>query len=141
MKTTQLILLIIIVNLNVVYAQRSDNLAPWGILAMNKGKWNGVQLVPEEFITKATSRILYTGDDDVYGGGKEVSNQEYGYYWWSADLKVGNKSYFSSSAQGGGGQYIILIEELDLMVVVTAHNNDNSTLQLIAERILPAFIK
>lgn len=113
----------------------------WGTLAMNKGKWNGEQLIPEAFIAKATSRLFYTGDDDVYGGGKDVSNQGYGYFWWSADLKVGNKSYFSASAQGGGGQYIILIKELDLMVVVTAHDNDNSTLQIMAERILPAFIQ
>ena len=40
----------------------------------------------------------------------------------------------------GGGQYIILVEELDLLVVVTASENDNSTLQIVAERILPAFL-
>lgn len=119
----------------------SRDMVKWGTLAMNKGKWNDEQLVPEAFLAKATSRILLTGDDDVYGGGEDVSNQGYGYYWWSADLKYDDKSYFSRSAQGGGGQYIILIEELDLMVVVTAHNNDNRTLQIIAERILPAFIK
>lgn len=119
----------------------SRAMVKFGALAMNKGKWNGEQLVPEAFIDKATSRIIYTGDEDIFGGGKDVSNQGYGYYWWNADLKYGNKSYFSASAQGGGGQYIILIEELDLMVVVTAHDNDNSTLQITAERILPAFIK
>ena len=119
----------------------SRDMVKWGTLATNKGKWNGEQLVPEAFIAKATSRILYTGDDDVYGGGKDVSNQGYGYFWWNADLKVGNKSYFSTSAQGGGGQYIILIEALDLMVVVTAHDNDNTTLQITTERIIPAFTK
>ncbi|MFK5947391.1 MAG: serine hydrolase, partial [Methylococcales bacterium] len=119
----------------------SRDMIKWGTLATNKGKWHGEQLVPEAFIAKATSRILYTGDDDVYGGGKDVSNQGYGYYWWNADLKVGNKSYFSTSAQGGGGQYIILIEALDLLVVVTAHDNDNTTLQITAERIIPAFTK
>lgn len=119
----------------------SRAMVKWGALVANKGKWNGEQLVPEAFIERATSSILYTGDDDVYGGGKDVSKQGYGYYWWSADLKYGNKSYFAASAQGGGGQYIILIEELDLMVVVTAHDNDNSTLQIIAERILPAFVR
>jgi CubicO group peptidase (beta-lactamase class C family) len=119
----------------------SRDMLKWGTLAMNKGLWQGEQLVPEAFIAKATSRILLTGDDDVYGGGKDVSSQGYGYYWWNADLKYGNKSYFSASAQGGGGQYIILVEELDLMVVVTAHDNDNVTLQITAERILPAFVK
>lgn len=109
-----------------------------GILAINKGKWNGEQLVPEAFITKATSQIIVTGDDDVFGGGKDISNQGYGFFWWNADMKYGNKSYFSASAQGGGGQYIILVDELDLIVVVTGHD-DNSTLQITAERILPAF--
>lgn len=119
----------------------SRDMIKWGTLTMNKGKWKGEQLVPEAFINRAISRILYTGDDDVYGGGKDVSNQGYGYYWWSGDLKYADKNYFSVSAQGGGGQYIILIEELDLMIVVTAHNNDNTTLQITAAQILPAFIE
>ena len=119
----------------------SRDMLKWGTLAMNKGKWNGEQLVPETFITKATSRIITTGDDDVYGGGKNVSNQGYGYYWWSADLSHDNKSYFTQSAQGGGGQYIILIKELDLIVVFTDQDNDNTTLQKTAERIIPAFIQ
>ncbi len=119
----------------------SRDMMKWGILAANKGKWNGEQLIPEEFIKTGTSRLLLTGDDDVYGGGKDVSQQGYGYFWWSADLKSGDKTYFASSAQGGGGQFIILVEELDLVIVVTAQENDNSTLQLTAERILPAFVE
>ncbi|MDW3647639.1 MAG: serine hydrolase [Bacteroidia bacterium] len=113
----------------------------WGTLVSNKGKWKGEQLIPEAYIATATSRIIKVDDEDVFGGGKDVSNQGYGYFWWSADLHYDNKSYFCASAQGGGGQYIILIEELDLMLVVTAHDIENSTLQIIAERILPAFVK
>jgi len=120
----------------------SRDMVKLGQLAMNKGKWNGEQLIPEAFIAKATDRIFYTDDDyEVHYGGKDVSKQGYGYFWWSADLKSGNKNYFSASAQGGYGQFIILIEELDLMVVFTAHDNDTNYLQLTAERILPAFIK
>jgi len=118
----------------------SRDMVKWGTLAMNKGEWNGEQLVPEAFIKRATSRLVYTGDDDVYGGGKDVSNIGYGYFWWSADLKYGDKSYFAANAQGGLGQFIVLIEELDLMIVVTAHENDNSTLQRTAEKILPVFL-
>ena len=113
-----------------------------GQLAINKGKWNGEQLIPEAFVNKAISRVIYTGAEiKLHYGGKDVSNQGYGYFWWNADLKYGNKSYYSTSAQGGGGQFIILIEELDLMVVFTAHDNDTNYLQITAERILPAFIK
>ncbi|SMF66601.1 CubicO group peptidase, beta-lactamase class C family [Alteromonadaceae bacterium Bs31] len=117
----------------------SRDMVKLGSLVTNKGKWNGEQLIPEAFVAKATSRILQTGDDDVFGGGKDVSNQGYGYFWWSADLKYDNKSYFSASAQGGGGQFIILIDKLDLMVVTTAHMSEVMTLQMVAERILPAF--
>lgn len=120
----------------------SRAMAKLGIVAQNKGKWNGEQLIPEAYIAKATDRILQTDDDyEVHYGGKNVSKQGYGYFWWSADLKSGNKNYFSASAQGGYGQFIILVEELDLMVVFTAHDNDANYLQLTAERILPAFIE
>jgi CubicO group peptidase (beta-lactamase class C family) len=119
----------------------SRAMTKWGMLAANKGKWKGEQLISSAFIEKATSRILYTGDEDIYGGGKDVSGQGYGYFWWNADLKHGDKSYFAVNAQGGNGQFIILVEELDLMVIITAHKNDHITLQRVAERILPAFIQ
>lgn len=118
----------------------SRDMIKWGQLVRDKGQWKGEQLVPQAYLEKALSRIVLTGDDDIFGGGKDVSKQGYGYYWWSADLKVGNTSYFTRSAQGGGGQYIILIEELDLMVVVTGHDNENRTLQMVAEHIIPAFL-
>lgn len=120
----------------------SRDMIKWGTLVANKGKWNGEQLIPEAFINKATSAMLYTDQDyEIHYGGKDVSKQGYGYFWWNADLKHGNKSYFCPSAQGGYGQFIILIEELDLMVVFTASDNDTNYLQLTAERIIPAFIQ
>lgn len=112
-----------------------------GTLAMNKGQWNGEQLIPQAFINKATSGLIDTSDEKLHFGGKDVFNQGYGYFWWSADLKYGNKSYFSQSAQGGWGQLIILIEALDLLIVFTGHDNDTNYLQITAERILPAFIQ
>jgi len=87
----------------------SRDMMRFGTLAMNKGEWNGEQLIPEEFIAKATSRILTTGDDDIYGGGEDVSNEGYGYFWWQADLNSGDKVYPTPNAQGGSGQFIILI--------------------------------
>ncbi|MEL6483427.1 MAG: serine hydrolase [Bacteroidota bacterium] len=117
----------------------SRDMVKWGTLVMNEGQWNNEQLISKAYLKQGVNRILLTGDDDVFGGGENVSKQGYGYYWWSADLKHNNKKYLSTSAQGGGGQYIVLIEELDLMVVVTAHDNDNRTLQIISEYVLPAF--
>ena len=113
-----------------------------GTLAINKGKWNGEQLVPAAFITKAINRIVRHSDDENFSNNGSISNTGYGYFWWQADMKYDNKNYLSTSARGGGGQFIILIEELDLVVVTTAHNDrDNSTLQIMADMILPTFIK
>ncbi|WDI31457.1 serine hydrolase [Hyphococcus flavus] len=119
----------------------SRDMMKFGLLAANKGKWNGEQLVSEAYIIKATSQILSTGDDDIYGGGKDVSNAGYGYFWWSADLKSGDKTYQTPNAQGGGGQFIILVDELDIVIVSTAGMRSPKSLQLAAERILPAFVQ
>ncbi len=119
----------------------SRSMIKLGMLAMNDGRWKGRQLIPEAFIVKATNRIVSTSDEEIFGGGDDVSNSGYGYYWWQADLRAGGKSYRSRSAQGGGGQFIILIDELDLIVVATGHEREVRTLQMTAERILPAFIQ
>lgn len=120
---------------------RSRDMVKWGMLIAGNGKWNGQQLVPEAFIDRATSMVIDTGDDDIFGGGPNVFNQGYGYFMWNADLRHGDKTYYSASAQGGAGQFIILIEELDLVVVATANEPAPSTLQMTAERILPAFVE
>jgi CubicO group peptidase (beta-lactamase class C family) len=117
----------------------SRDMIKMGMLAVNKGRWNDEQIVNKDFITSSMSNIITTGDDEVFGDGKDVSNQGYGYYWWNSDLHYNDKKYFSVSAQGGGGMYIILIEELDLVIAITAHHNEHATQQIVAERILSAF--
>ncbi len=119
----------------------SRDMLKLGQLAINKGKWNGEQLVPEAYVAKAINRIVRHSDDENFLDDGNILNTGYGYFWWQADMKVGNKSYFSTSARGGYGQYIIVIEELDLTLVFTAHDNDTNFLQIAAEEILPAFIK
>ena len=56
-------------------------------------------------------------------------------------MKVKDKSYELKFAWGGGQQYILSCEELDLTVVFTAHARENNTMALMAQSILPAFIK
>lgn len=119
----------------------SRDMVKWGTLATNKGKWNGEQLVPEKFVTRAINKIVYMQNEDIFFTTDKVTNPGYGYYWWQADMKVGDKTYSTTSAQGGSGQMIILIEELDLVVVTTVHRLEGNVLQIAAERILPAFIQ
>lgn len=119
----------------------SRNMIILGSLVMNKGNWQGEQLLPEAFISKATSRTVRLKEEQTqnFYSGDKLSNSGYGYFWWQTDMKVGDKNYSTKSAQGGGGVTILVIDELDLVVVVTAHSRQ-AYLQMVAEKVLPAFI-
>ncbi|WP_081310646.1 serine hydrolase domain-containing protein [Pseudoalteromonas luteoviolacea] len=117
----------------------SRDMLKFALLTVNNGMWQGVQLIPKAFVEKATQKIVPQKDRDIFFTGDTVSNASYGYYWWQADMKVGNKSYSTRSAQGGGGQYVVLIDELDLIVVTTAHERNDQTMKVIAEKVLPIF--
>ena len=55
-------------NLN-IYWSTTRSMARFGLLIQNKGKWNGTQIVSEDFIRKATST-------------SQNINKSYGYLWW-----------------------------------------------------------
>ncbi|CAH9049896.1 hypothetical protein PSECIP111951_00069 [Pseudoalteromonas holothuriae] len=118
----------------------SRNMIKWGTLVQNNGKWNGQQLISADYITKATNSIVYPKAKETFFISDTVTTPGYGYYFWQANMKIGNKNYSTRSAQGGGGQYIILIDELDLVIVLTAHERDDKSMQIAAQRVLPAFI-
>lgn len=119
----------------------SRDMVKLGKLAKNKGEWDKERLIPADFVDTAINRIIRTSDDEIYGGGADVSNSGYGYYWWQADMKVREKSYATTSASGGGGQFVILVDELDLIIVATGYEREVRTMQMTAERILPAFVQ
>jgi CubicO group peptidase (beta-lactamase class C family) len=52
-----------------VYWSTTRNMARFGLMSLNRGKWNGVTIVSESFFNQAT-----TTSQDI--------NQAYGYLWW-----------------------------------------------------------
>ena len=67
--------------------------------------WDGVQLVPSDYVDSATS---YQADGDSTGGAA------YGYQWWIGQPE-GIPTYFGL---GFIGQYLYVIPDRDLVVVV-----------------------
>lgn len=118
----------------------SRNMIKWGTLALNKGKWNGEQLVPAVFVDRATSKIVDQGEE-YDNTDKGVSGTAYGYFWWQADFSSGGKSFLAKSARGGSGQNIYVMEDLDMVVVTTTHRPVDSSVSMMAENVLPAFIQ
>ncbi|NIM16622.1 MAG: serine hydrolase [Candidatus Aminicenantes bacterium] len=82
---------------------RPVDMAKLGFLYLQKGKWDTRQLLPADWIRKATQRQITT-NTPIDG---------YGYQWW-----VTNQGYFT--ALGYAGQYIIVHPEKNLVVVFTS---------------------
>jgi len=93
-----------------------------GQLFVNKGRWNDVQVVPEEWVNVSTERQI----KDFDAGIPPVDACDHGYLWWrysdkhiaSSMLKI-NDVYF---AFGFADQYIWIIPHLNMVVVSTADN-------------------
>lgn len=110
------------------------DMAKFGYLYLNKGLWDGKQVIPEEWIEASTKKQI-----NVKAG------EDYGYLFWVQNMKdkVHNKEYFTYSAAGAGGQKIMVIPDLDMVVVITANmhaasNDKADTQDIIPDYILPA---
>jgi CubicO group peptidase (beta-lactamase class C family) len=106
----------------------SRDMVKFGQLILNKGKWKGEQLVPEAYLSRATT--------------PSQINEQYGFFWWVEDFTVGGKTHHSFQGRGAGGQFIFMFPELDLVTVITSHNKGmGDTLKNLPQRIIPAFVQ
>jgi CubicO group peptidase (beta-lactamase class C family) len=79
----------------------AEQLARWGYLFLNKGNWNGKQLLSREWVKQATSvqvpAMLPTGDTDrknITGSGC------YGFNWWVNGRDKNGKLYWPDVPEG-----------------------------------------
>lgn len=84
------------------------DLARFGWLFLNGGRWNGVQVVPEAWVKESTAPL------------SEVSSGlGYGLMWWASikdvqlGAKVGGGAY---SARGYGGQYLFVLPAYGMVI-------------------------
>ena len=82
------------------------DLALFGLFCLNRGLWEGWQVVSQDWIEIATHPFL---DSQVTG-----LPYHYGYYWW---IDPANNAYFG---RGAGGQYLYIVPSRELVIVHTA---------------------
>ena len=92
----------------------SRDLFKFGLLYLNKGWWNGKQIISENWVTK-TLKIQVNRD-------KNSTSKGYSFLFWTEVETVKNKSFEFIIVKGNGGQRIFLNQELNLIVVITAGN-------------------
>lgn len=106
---------------------RSRDLLKLIQLCLNKGQWNGKQIISSSWIEKATTTKL------------EAYDAEYGYLFWLKGFGK-DKKYKSFFMSGTGGNKVLANRELGLSVVITTTNYWNRNAHNFAEEIINDFI-
>ena len=96
---------------------RAEDMARFGLLYLNQGKWDGNQIIPAEWVEISTAH--QSTERGISG--------LYGYHWWVTPLVVRDKPVETYFALGFAGQYIYVVPEFDLVVVATSQNVENPT--------------
>jgi CubicO group peptidase (beta-lactamase class C family) len=99
---------------------KPHDMARFGWLYLNKGRWDGMQIVPSAWVDASTRRHI---DAQLF--------DHYGYQWW-----VDSTGYYM--AVGYKGQRIFVIPEKDMVVVFTANLTGSES--LIPKKLLDAYI-
>ena len=106
---------------------RTEEIARFGQLYLQKGMWNGRQVVPAEWVEEATSRQTANGSDPTSDW-----NQGYGYQFWRC-----RHGFFRGD--GAFGQFCIVMPQYDAVVAITSGTGDmQAVMNLVWDRIVPA---
>ncbi|HEY2411543.1 MAG TPA: serine hydrolase, partial [Pirellulaceae bacterium] len=80
---------------------RTEDIAKFGQLYLQKGTWHGKQLLPEEWVAKATARQTSNGSNP-----KSDWDQGYGYQFWRC-------RHGAYRGDGAFGQFCVVLPEQD----------------------------
>jgi CubicO group peptidase (beta-lactamase class C family) len=106
---------------------RTEDIAKFGQLYLQKGKWNGKQLVPEAWVEAATARQTSNGSNP-----RSDWDQGYGYQFWRC-------RHGAYRGDGAFGQYCVVFPEQDAVIAITAGVRDmQAVLNLVWDKLLPA---
>ena len=105
---------------------KTEDIAKLGQFYLQKGKWNGKQLLSESWISEATSKqtTSNTGDSDW--------SQGYGYQFWRC-----KPGFYRGD--GAFGQFCMVMPEQDAVLAMTCESfNLQKTMNVAYETLLPA---
>jgi CubicO group peptidase (beta-lactamase class C family) len=107
---------------------RTGDIATFGQLLLQKGEWEGRQIVPEAWVAEATSRQVANGSNP-----DSDWDQGYGYQFWRC-------RHGAFRGDGAFGQYCIVLPEEDAAVAITSGTRDmQRVLDIVWKKLLPAF--
>jgi hypothetical protein len=106
---------------------RTEDIAKMGQLLLQRGLWNGTQLIPAAWVDSATARQTANGSSPTSDW-----DQGYGYQFWRA-------RYGNYRGDGAFGQYMIVMPRYDAVVAITSGTRDmQSVMSLVWDKLMPA---
>ena len=115
---------------------KTEDMAKLGQLYLQKGMWNGNQILPASWIEEAaTEKIIQ--HPDLAQVSKDTSDWEqgYGYQIWRC-------RHHAYRADGAFGQFIIVFPEMDAVLAIQSEtSNMQNELNLVWDYLLPAIKK
>ncbi|OJJ22213.1 hypothetical protein BKI52_09245 [marine bacterium AO1-C] len=128
------------------------NLLKIGHLVINGGRHQGKRVISEQMINSITSQKVTLPNN--YSFFKTAGNTwkgqkpaKYGYYWYTEEVKMHNKTLTLKFTFGNGGNYIVLVPELDNLVIIFTGSNygkpilNKQPFDMMYQYIIPHFLK
>jgi CubicO group peptidase (beta-lactamase class C family)/lysophospholipase L1-like esterase len=95
---------------------RTEDIAKFGQLYLQNGRWNGKQLIPKKWIKQATSKQV-PNDQESHSQIGIDWQQGYGYQFWRC-------THNAYRGDGAGGQFCVVIPKEDMVIAMTAGKAD-----------------
>jgi len=105
---------------------RTEDIAKLGQLYLQKGKWQGKQLIPESWVAAATSLQTSNGSNP-----ESDWDQGYGYQFWRC-------RHGAYRGDGAFGQYCVVMPRQDAVLAITSGvRNMQQVLDIVWDKLLP----
>jgi CubicO group peptidase (beta-lactamase class C family) len=106
---------------------RTEDIARFGQLYLQKGMWQGKQLIPAAWVETATSRLMSNGSSP-----SSDWEQGYGYQFWRS-----RHGFYRGD--GAHGQFCLILPQYDAVIAITSGTRDmGSVMNLVWDRLVPA---
>jgi CubicO group peptidase (beta-lactamase class C family) len=106
---------------------RTEDIAKFGLLYLQKGQWQGTELVPAPWVEAATSRRMSNGSNP-----SSDWEQGYGYQFW-----ITRHGFYRGD--GAHGQFCIVMPQHDAVLAITSGTRDLAGVMNLAwEKLVPA---
>jgi CubicO group peptidase (beta-lactamase class C family) len=110
----------------------TEDIAKFGQLYLQKGMWNGKQIMPASWVEQASSKQVNSNPSGQNYNADNDWAQGYGYQFWRCSVG-------GYRADGAFGQFGIVLPEYDAVIAATSESFDmGASMKLIWKYVLPA---